>query len=80
MKIKNIISIAILSVMTLSACSDIAEDERFIKGDRVTANKNILIEDFTGQNCLNCPLAMDELDKMHHNFGDNVIEIGRAHV
>ena len=35
MKIKNIISLAILSVMTLSACSDIAEDERFIKGELV---------------------------------------------
>lgn len=83
MKIKNIISLAILSVMTLSACSDIAEDERFIKGELVGGSdeteisyKNVLIEDFTGQNCLNCPLAMEELGKLHVSFGDKVVAVG----
>ena len=83
MKIKNIISLAVISVMTLSACSDIAEDERLIKGELVGGSdeteisyKNVLIEALTGQGCINCPLAMDELDKMHHNFGDNVSAVG----
>ena len=83
MKIKNIISLAVISVMTLSACSDIAEDERFIKGELVGGSdeteisyKNVLIEDFTGQNCLNCPLAMEELGKLHVSFSDKVVAVG----
>ena len=66
MKMKNIFSLAVIALAALSSCSNIAEDERFIPGEMVGGGgKNILIEDFTGQNCVNCPLAMEELEKLH---------------
>lgn len=77
MRIKNILSFSMLFAAILSSCSDIADDERFIKGEPViSSGRNVLIEDFTGQNCLNCPLAMAEIDKMHETFGEKVIAVG----
>lgn len=74
---KNIFSLAIVALAALSSCSNIAEDERFIPGEMVGGGgKNILIEDFTGQNCVNCPLAMEELEKMHNTFGEKIIAVG----
>ena len=77
MKMKNIFSLAVIALAALSSCSNIAEDERFIPGEMVGGGgKNILIEDFTGQNCVNCPLAMEELEKMHNTFGEKIIAVG----
>ena len=36
----------------LAACSDIDETERFIPIDSVTPLRCVLLEDFTGQNCV----------------------------
>lgn len=83
MKMKNIFSLAVIALAALSSCSNIAEDERFIPGEMVGGGetvegkeKNILIEDFTGQNCVNCPLAMEELEKLHITFGEKIIAVG----
>ena len=35
--------------------------------------QNILIEDFTGHKCPNCPRAARTLEEIHHNFGDRII-------
>ena len=38
--------------------------------------RKVLIEDFTGHKCPNCPLAQEELVKLHDNFfGDQLIAI-----
>lgn len=76
MKIRNILYMVMIGAAALVSCSDIAEDERFIKGDAVSVGRNVLIEDFTGQRCLNCPKAMEAITKMHESFGDNVIAVG----
>ena len=48
MKLKNIFALAALG-LSFAACDDIKESERFIPGTpNVTAEKNVLIEDFTG--------------------------------
>ena len=35
--------------------------------------KNILIEDFTGHTCKNCPDAARELDAIHDVYGSQII-------
>ena len=37
--------------------------------------QNILIEDFTGHFCPNCPRAADVLKELHHTYGDKIIPL-----
>ena len=42
-----------MMIVALMACSHIDEDERLIYVKPVAASRNVLIEDFTGQRCVN---------------------------
>ncbi|MGM9804122.1 MAG: Omp28 family outer membrane lipoprotein [Muribaculaceae bacterium] len=77
MNLKNIIAITAIALCSAS-CSNISEDERFIDNGIVEpeSNRCILIEDFTGQNCPNCPDAMVKLSELHEAFGDAVVAVG----
>jgi len=75
MKKTKYIFLALLSSV-LAACSNIAEDERLIYVEPATVNRNVLIEDFTGQKCVNCPAATDEIHNMQSVYGeDHVIAV-----
>lgn len=66
----------ILCVLSLASCSNISEDERLIYVEPATVNKAVLIEDFTGQRCINCPTAHEEIAKMQEQYGkENVIAV-----
>lgn len=84
MKIKNIISsirnfksLLLLGglVGILFSCSDIAEDERLIYVEPAKAARNVLIEDFTGQRCVNCPKATEAIHEIQNIYGENVIAV-----
>ncbi|MCD8282235.1 MAG: Omp28 family outer membrane lipoprotein [Prevotella sp.] len=67
---------AVIAVVT-AACSNIDEDERFIYVQPAEVAKHVLIEDFTGQACTNCPTAMDIIRDIQEQYGeDNVIAVG----
>lgn len=73
------IKIYIIGVLTLLAasCSHISEDERFIYVKPAQAARCILIEDFTGQRCVNCPAATAEISKLQQQYGaDTIIAVG----
>lgn len=78
------LNIAFLSLTAaFVACSDIAENERLIYVAPVIPNtedttviyRNVLIEDFTGQNCTNCPLATEAIHEIQEIYGDNIIPV-----
>ncbi len=84
MKLKGILNIltsfAIASLVF--ACSNVDEDNRFIEiEDPVTpqdstgiiVTKNVLIEDYTGQMCQNCPLASDVIKNLHEIYNDSTL-------
>lgn len=86
---KNLSKITIfsLAVAALSACSNIDEADRFIdvkpvdidssKIDSSVFSRCVLIEDFTGQRCVNCPNATDEIEKIKSEYGDsNIVAVG----
>lgn len=63
--------------LTFAACSDIEEDERFIYVEPANIAKRVLIEDFTGQGCVNCPNGNLAIERMQEEYGaDNVIAVG----
>jgi hypothetical protein len=69
MKLKNIAALAALG-LSFVACNDIKENERFIPvTPEATTAKNVLIEDFTGMNCINCPNAAEEIHKIQATYG-----------
>ena len=61
MKLKNIMLGAMSAIITLAAasCSNIDEDERLIYVKPADVGRAVLIEDFTGQKCVNCPTGTD---------------------
>ena len=56
----------IIGVMLLfSACStQIDEDQRLTYVKPAAVGKNVLLVDFTGQRCINCPTASLEIEKL----------------
>ena len=78
-------------LLTLYACDEIDEQERFQKVEFAAGGesggggggegtgfgaKNVLIEDFTGQRCINCPLATNTISTLQASFGhDRVIPV-----
>ena len=66
--------LAILSVIIIS-CD--VEEGPFITDSNsyVNPDKKVLIEDFTGHKCPNCPGAARELDAIHNIYGDQIIGI-----
>ncbi len=84
---KQIFAILIPSFFILTflfSCSNIAENERLIyvepakpiepvEPDQV--QRNVLIEDFTGQRCINCPKATEAIEQIKETYGDNVISV-----
>lgn len=73
MKIKTILSF-LLAVVAFAACDNIDENERYTPTHYQPA-RAILIEDFTGQKCVNCPLATVTLSSLSQYFGDSIISV-----
>ena len=71
-------AVVLLTVLFLSAsCSNISEDERLIYVKPAAVSRSVLIEDFTGQRCVNCPNANDEIARLQQEYGeDAVIAVG----
>lgn len=66
-----------LSVAAITACDNIDESERLIYVKPAEVARCVLIEDFTGQRCVNCPNATDEIEKIKSEFGDsNIVAVG----
>ena len=63
-------------IMGLTACSNIDEDERLIYVEPAEVNRPVLIEDFTGQACVNCPNATAAIHELQEIYGEeNVIAV-----
>lgn len=82
MKIKNLFLGVATAAMAMAAasCSNIDEGDRFIEVNPVNpeeVGRAILIEDFTGQRCVNCPTGTKIINGIVEAYGeDNVIAVG----
>lgn len=64
---------AALSCMT--ACDDINEADRFVPVQPVESNRTVLLEDYTGQLCRNCPEAHEIIEGLEKQYGDRFIAV-----
>jgi len=76
---KNIITLFSF-ILIITSC-DVVEGPYEIDSENITPTdtntyvKKILIEDFTGHTCQNCPSAARELEAIHDLYGDQIIGI-----
>lgn len=71
-KLFNILSLAIVAFVAM-ACDPVSEDERFIKADNLEVDRKVLVQEFTGQFCPNCPLGHEALDNIAKLNGENAV-------
>lgn len=75
MKSFSITTLFALAVFAFSACDEVDENGRFEGPVDVVAKKNVLIEDFTGQRCVNCPTAAEQIATIQTTYPENVIAV-----
>jgi len=63
-------------IAVLCSCSDIDDNDRFIYVKPADVARCVLLEDYTGQLCVNCPNAAGVIDQLHEAYGENVIAVG----
>ena len=79
MKIKNLfLGVATAAMaMVAASCSNIDEGDRLIYVKPAEVGRAVLIEDLTGQSCINCPTGTDIINGIIQTYGeDNVIAVG----
>lgn len=70
---KHLIYIIGIAAVFFTACENISEDERFLDVEGITAQRVVLLEDYTGQACVNCPNAHVEATALHEQYPENLI-------
>lgn len=71
-KLLYIIGIAAL----LAACDEVDEGDRYIYVPPRPSQRAVLLEDFTGQKCVNCPDATDVIHRLTEQYtSDSVIAV-----
>ena len=78
MRLNHLLSapLAGLLACALWSCDTVKEDDRLIYVKPAEVNRSVLIEDFTGQRCVNCPTATEEIEKLKAQYGDAIIAVG----
>ena len=64
------------AVALLTGCDSVGSDERLIEVPAATVQRNVLIEDFTGQRCIFCPDAAEAIAQQQKLYGaDKLIAV-----
>lgn len=64
-----------LLAFSLSACNDIDTEERFIELPPIEGDRVVLIEDYTGQGCPNCPEGHRALEQFEEQYPGKIITV-----
>lgn len=74
-KFKSIALFAAATMLLASSCDEVKENERLIDMGEITAKRTVLLEEFTGQRCTNCPSAHQVVAKLLEQYGDGLIAV-----
>lgn len=67
--------IAVSLSFIFSGCNGIAENDRYIEVEATKAERTVLLEDFTGQNCVNCPAAHRVIEALEEQYGSHLVAV-----
>lgn len=73
--IKKIFRVLPLAGIIFAACNDIDSDERLIPLPPVESDRVILLEDYTGQRCTNCPDAHQIIEQLQAQYPGQVVAV-----
>ena len=62
--------------LMLAACDRFPEEERLIYEKPEPAKRVVLLEDFTGQLCTNCPKATEVIEQLQETYGNALVPVG----
>lgn len=66
----------ILAGAALTSCDDINEADRLIPVERPDVARTVLVMDFTGMRCTNCPVAAETLHNSAAKYPGSVVVVG----
>jgi len=55
------------------ACDEVGQADRLTYVEPPEVSRAVLIEDFTGQYCVNCPRATEEIERLVEEYGDSAV-------
>ena len=73
MKRINTIILVLLGIVLFTSCDKVPLNERLIYVEPPEVGRAVLIEDYTGQYCVNCPRATEEIERLVEEYGDSVV-------
>ncbi len=74
MKRIQLLFAGMMVVFAMVSCSKVKEP--FIKETTVSGNRVVLLEDYTGVRCVNCPAAAETAHELILTYPDNLVVIG----
>ena len=64
----------VAAAAALGACDTVPVGERYIELPELTnIERSVLLQDFTGQNCVNCTAANEIMELLKAQYGDHLI-------
>ncbi|MGM9697400.1 MAG: Omp28 family outer membrane lipoprotein [Prevotella sp.] len=69
------IYLAMLMLLLVVSCSEVDEGERYVELPKVEIRRNVLVEEYTGQRCTNCPDAHRQLVGLQQQYGEQLIVV-----
>ena len=63
------------AIPVITSCDNIGPDDRYIEAEEIEVTRNVLLEEFTGQLCTNCPDAHRVIESLEAQYGDNLIVV-----
>lgn len=66
-------TILTLVALLMTSCDELEPQERLIYVEPPEVSRAVLIEDFTGQYCVNCPRATEEIERLIEEYGDTTV-------
>lgn len=69
-------SLVAAAAMALTSCDDVKEDDRLIKIERPEVARKVLVQEFTGINCVNCPTGAATIHDLQELYPGSIIAVG----
>lgn len=74
-KFALLLSAAAVSLAAFTSCDSVEESERYIPFEKQEAKRVVLIEEFTGMSCTNCPTGHEIVHNLLEIYNESVIPV-----
>lgn len=73
---KSFIAMACLCILGgLASCDNVDEEDRFVKVERPEIARKVLVQEFTGQGCINCPQGAALVHSLQSQYPGSIVAV-----